>query len=209
MILELKKILHYLKLQKIINRLLLFIFLKSNQYKKQEAQQWWISKSLQDFTTQLNNLNIKLEIIKTESYKHFFEKLILKKNFSIYWNKVYEPNYLKFDIYLSKIFEKKNIHNKIFKGNILNEVWEIKKEDGTPFKVFTPFWRRAEKHYLEKIPSSDKKIIKCKKKISFFKNSFNYNDILPNKSWVNKFEENWHPSEENALKELKNLLKIV
>ena len=68
-----------------------FYLFKSNQYKKQEAQQWWISKSLQDFTTQLNNLNIKLEIIKTESYKHFFEKLILKKNFSIYWNKVYEP----------------------------------------------------------------------------------------------------------------------
>ena len=84
-----------------------FYLFKSNQYKKQEAQQWWISKSLQDFTTQLNNLNIKLEIIKTESYKQFFEKLILKKNFSIYWNKVYEPNYLKFDIYLSKIFEKK------------------------------------------------------------------------------------------------------
>ena len=184
-----------------------FYLFKSNQYKKQEAQQWWISKSLQDFTTQLNNLNIKLEIIKTESYKQFFEKLILKKNFSIYWNKVYEPNYLKFDIYLSKIFEKKNIHNKIFKGNILNEVWEIKKEDGTPFKVFTPFWRRAEKYYLEKIPSSDKKIIKCKKKISFFKNSLNYNDILPNKSWVNKFEENWHPSEENALKELKKFIE--
>ncbi len=56
-----------------------FYLFKSNQYKKQEAQQWWISKSLQDFTTQLNNLNIKLEIIKTESYKQFFEKLILKK----------------------------------------------------------------------------------------------------------------------------------
>ena len=54
---------------------------------------------------------------------------------------------LKFDKYLSKILKKK-YNFKIFKGNILNEIDEIKKNDGTPFKVFTPFWRNAEKYYI-------------------------------------------------------------
>ena len=43
-----------------------------------------------------------------------------------------------------------------------------KKSDGSPFKVFTPFWRAAEKYYIEKIPSKEKIIKKCKKKINYF-----------------------------------------
>ena len=37
--------------------------------------------------------------------------------------------------------------------------------------MFTPFWRNAEKYYIEKIPSMEKKINKCKKKIDYFKNT--------------------------------------
>ena len=93
------------------------------------------------------------------------DKLIKKTDFKIYWNKVYEPDYLKFDEYLSENFKNKNIPFKRFKGNSLNEIEEVTKSDGNPFKVFTPFWRNAEKYYLEKIPSKDKTIKKCKSKI--------------------------------------------
>ena len=96
-----------------------------------------------------------MEIIKVESYKKFLI-IFSKKNFSIYWNKTYEPNYLKFDEYLFNNFKKNGIEFNIFKGNILNEINEIKKGDGTPFKVFTPYWRNAEKFYLEKIPQKKK-----------------------------------------------------
>ena len=75
------------------------------------------------------------------------------------------------------------------KGNLLNEINEVKKGDGTPFKVFTPFWRHAEKFYLEKVPSKDKKIQKCKNKINFFKNTFNPEKILPKKEWFKKFNK--------------------
>ena len=127
-----------------------FFLYKEKKFQKQEAQQWWISKSLNEFKNNLIKYNIKLEVIKTDSYKNFFEKLLIKENFSIYWNKTYEPKYLEFDRYLTKNFQSKNIKFKIFKGNILNEYIEVKKKDGTPFKVFTPYWRNAEKLYLEK-----------------------------------------------------------
>ena len=50
----------------------------------------------------LNDFNINLEIIKTDSFKVFFDKLFIKKDLALYWNKVYEPDYLKFDEYLLK-----------------------------------------------------------------------------------------------------------
>ena len=41
-----------------------------------------------------------------------------------------------------------------------------------PFKVFTPFWRTAERYYIDKIPPKftpfRKKIKKCKKKGELF-----------------------------------------
>ena len=183
-----------------------FYLFKKKKFENQEAQKWWVSKSLTAFKKKLSSLNINLEVIETDNYEAFFEKLFLKKNFSIYWNKTYEPNYLKFDKFLEKNFKEKGISFNISKGNILNEIGEIKKNDGTPFKVFTPFWRTAEKYYLDKIPSKDKKILKCKKKINFFKNSISENKIFPKNKWFKKFETYWAPNEENALKELKNFI---
>ena len=88
------------------------------------------------------------KITKLKKKKKLLDNLLKKENFAIYWNKVYEPNYLKFDDYLKKSFKTKNISYHIFKGNILNEPGEVKKDDGTPFKVFTPFWRKVHEMYF-------------------------------------------------------------
>ena len=164
-------------------------------------------KSLDEFKIKLNSYNINLEIIETESYNLFFKKLFNKRDFSIYWNKTYEPKYLAFDNFLSKNFQAKGINFKIFKGNILNEFEDVKKDDGNPFKVFTPFWRKAEKIYLERIPSPEKKVLKCKKKVSYFKKTVQADKFYPNGEWYEKFETLWLPSEENAYKELKNFIQ--
>ena len=168
-----------------------FYLYKKHKFLKQEAQSWWVGKSLEDFKKRLDKINIKLEIIETSSYKSFFEKLFKKKDICIYWNKTYEPDYLKFDKYLSINFKINQIHFQIFKGNILNEIEEVKKADGTPFKVFTPYWRNAEKFYIEKVPSIQKNISKCKKKLSFFKKTMNLGEIFPKNRWSKKFEKYW------------------
>ena len=125
------------------NEVVVFYLYKKHTYSSQEAQKWWLTKSLISFKKNLSNLNINLEIIETDSFKVFFEKLLTKNDFSIYWNRVYEPDYLKFDDYIQKVLKSKNIYFKICKGNVLNEIDEINKSEGTPFKVFTPFCRNA------------------------------------------------------------------
>ena len=189
------------------DQVVVFYLYKKLSYKNQEAQKWWLSKSLINFQKDLNKLNISLEIIDTASFKDFFEKLLKKVDFSIYWNKVYEPDYLKFDKYLIENLKINNIQFKICKGNALNEAHEIKKSDGTPFKVFTPFWRTAEKYYIEKIPQKEKKIQKCLKKKDYFKNCIDSKSILPKKNWFKNFELSWSPGEESALKVLRNFIK--
>ena len=189
------------------DQVVVFYLYKKSKYNNQEAQKWWLSKSLDNFQKKLNEFNIKIEIIETDSYKVFFDKLLKNKDVSIYWNKVYEPDYLKFDKYLIKNLITNNISYKICKGNVLNEIDEVKKSDGTPFKVFTPFWRNAERYYIEKIPPKEKKIKKCLKKSNYFHNCTEPKKILPKNQWFKNFERIWSPSEESALKELQTFIK--
>ena len=203
---RLKKNLALVEATKNHDHVVAFYLFKKKKFENQAAQRWWVGKSLECLRKRLENYNINLEIIEVDTYKKFFENLFYKKNFSIYWNRVYEPNYLKFDEYLSKEFKVSKVNFKICKGNILNEFHEIKKNDGTPFKVFTPYWRTAEKFYLEKVPSKERKISKCIKKIKFFEKTISENEIYTKKKWFKKFEKYWRPDEEEALKELKNFI---
>jgi len=183
------------------------IYIFNNEYfdGKREAQKWWISKSLESLDNDLNKLNINLEIVISDELK-FFSK-IKDKNISIYWNKVYEPNQLEIDKKIINDLEKKNIKYKLFKGNILNEYQSITKKDGTPFKVFSPFWRHAEQIYLDRVPKKNLNLRKMKKKVDFIGSNIKPNDLLPKKNWYKKFENYWNVSEKESHTQLKEFIK--
>ena len=79
----------------------IYIF-KKNLFKNREAQGWWICKSLENYKSDLKKFNINLQILPANDYTSVFNSLFKKNNFSIYWNKIYEPDYLKFDEKVSK-----------------------------------------------------------------------------------------------------------
>ena len=180
---------------------------KKKEFYNRSAQRWWLFQSLKIFENKLDQFNISLEVIESESYKEIFEKILKKENFSIYWNKVYEPKFLSFDKKISSSLKFKNINFKIFKGNLLNESDEIKKNDNTPFKVFTPFWRTAEKFYLDKEFQKSEKIKPKDKKIKFINQSIKLETILSEEKWPKKFENFWKPSEDEAIKNIKKFIK--
>ena len=183
----------------------IYIFNKEFFDNKREAQKWWISKSLESFGKNLNIYNINLEIIISKEVD-FFSKL-KGKNINLYWNKVYEPQHLNLDRKIIEMLNKNKIHYKLFKGNVLNEYQSITKKDGTPFKVFSPFWRHAEQIYLDKVPSDSSKIQKVKSKKNIFNSKNTFVDILPNKNWYKKFDNYWNVSEEESHVQLKKFLK--
>ena len=183
------------------------IYLYNKEYfdNKREAQKWWISKSLESLGSELEKFNINLEIIFSEELKFFSD--IKDKNIFVYWNKVYEPLQLDLDEKIIKVLNNKNIGYKNFKGNILNEFQTITKKDGTPFKVFSPFWRHAEQVYLDSIKPKEKKIRKLKKRIKIFNTDVAPKNILPKKNWYLKFENYWKVSEKESHDQLRKFLE--
>ena len=68
------------------DEVVVFYLYKKSTYRNREAQKWWLSQSLLNFKKKLISLNINLEIIETDSFKFFFDELLIKRNISIYWN---------------------------------------------------------------------------------------------------------------------------
>lgn len=184
----------------------LYIYNNKNFDKKREAQKWWLSKSLEAFEIDLKKFNISLEIIEGDEIE-ILSKIKKNDDVTIYWSKVYEPDIIAKGKKIRDIFIKNQINYKYFKGNILNEFQDITKNDGTPFKVFTPFWKNAELKYLNQVPSKISQIKKLDKSFTFFKNTIEAKEILPNKNWFKKFEKYWRPSEIEAKIKLDELIK--
>ena len=188
------------------NVVALYIYNNVEFDNKREAQKWWLFKSLESIKTELSKFKINLEILKGDELD-IFSKLKKKDDVCIYWNKIYEPDVISKGKKIRDLFIKNEIEYKYFKGNILNEFQEVTKNDGTPFKVFTPFWRTAEQIYLNQPPSKNYIVKKKTKAINFFKNSIDLKNILPNKKWYEKFDKYWKVSENDSQKILKDLLE--
>ncbi len=188
------------------NVIALYIYNNNDFDNKREAQKWWVYKSLETLKKELSDYKVNLEIVKGDELE-IFSKFNKKDKLSVYWNKIYEPDVITKGKKIRDLFIKNEINYKYFKGNILNEFQEITKNDGTPFKVFTPFWRNAEQVYLNQPPGKNYIVKKKIKKITIFKKCIEPTDILPKKNWYKKFEKYWKVSENDSKKILKNLIE--
>ena len=80
--------------------------------------------------------------------KAVFESLLKKyKIKSVYTNRDYEPYALKRDRSIKSFLEKKNVTYKSFKDQVIFEKDEVVKDDGNPYKVYTPYSRK----WIEKL----------------------------------------------------------
>ena len=82
-----------------------------------------------------------------------FEDLLSKYNIqSVFANSDYEPSSIVRDKSIADLLASKNIPFQLYKDHVIFEKSEIMKDDGTPFKVFTPYsraWKR--KFYQDNI----------------------------------------------------------
>ena len=62
---------------------------------------------------------------------------------AVYYNRCYEPWRVKRDIQIKQSLKSRGVGVYSYNGSLLWEPWDISKPDGTPYKVFTPFYRRG------------------------------------------------------------------
>jgi len=179
--------------------------INSKEHKMGQASKIWLHHSLKKLNKQMNNNllisrgnpeNILLEICKLEKIKNVF------------WNRVYEPWAISRDKKIKENFNKENIEVVSLNGSLLWEPWDVLKSDGTPYRVFTPFYRRGCLNAKE-----PRRPIKAPTNINYFPIKYFKSltiddlDLLPNHNWKDKITNSWNVGEEAALLRLDNFIE--
>ena len=104
------------------------------------ASRFWLHHSLKNLNGNLNN---NLSLYQGDHLKTLIDIIDRNNITAVYWNRCYEPWRIKRDTEIKSALEAKEISVFTYNGSLLWEPWTIKKDDGTPYKVFTPFYRKG------------------------------------------------------------------
>ena len=168
------------------------------------ASRWWLYHSLHSLNSSLNGT---LSVYKGNPIDILNKLIDLYDVKKVTWNRCYEPWRISRDSLIKNKLLEKGVNVESFNGSLLWEPWKIVKNDGTPYKVFTPFYKKGclgfspPRQPLSKI----KKIVFVKEK----KHSLNIDDLclLPNIPWDKKLAMNWTIGETGAQIRLQEFLK--
>ena len=117
-----------------------------------KASRWWLNESLQSLNKSMNGT---LLVFRGDPLK-IIENLINEHNISnIFWNRCYEPWQELRDKAIKSKIQKTGVKARSFNGSLLHEPWEVAKSDGSPYKVFTPFYKQFRLRGAPKEASND------------------------------------------------------
>ncbi|NKB63199.1 MAG: deoxyribodipyrimidine photo-lyase [Gammaproteobacteria bacterium] len=172
------------------------------------ASRWWLHHGLVSFAEDLKAHGGALVIRQGESLKTLIDLYNETRADAVYWNRLYEPAVIKRDKFIKRELGKNGIVAKSFNGALLYEPWDIEKEGGGPYKIYTPFSRR---YFQLPLPGIEHR---KPASLTFVKPSPAHLipeqlNLLPEKNWHNEFGNHWQPGEAGANEKLKQFLDEV
>lgn len=174
------------------------IYILDNEYDMGEASRVWLHHSLVELNASLCG-TLRLFTGKTINT---IRKIIAENHIrAIYWNRCYEPQRIVCDKAIKAELIKKGTEVYDYNSSLLQEPWTILKQDNLPYKVFTPFYKKA---YSENF--TPRKPIPSPPKLRLVKNirdqSIDHLKLLPSLSWGKRIMSNWRTGEKEAKKKL-------
>lgn len=114
--------------------------INADTWKMGGASRVWLHHSL----TALNKeLQERLCLLKGRGEDELIRLIEQTGARQIFWNRCYEPWRIKRDTQIKQQLTERGLTVESSNGSLLWEPWQIKKQDGTPYKVFTPFYRKG------------------------------------------------------------------
>ena len=182
----------------------LWVAEEESPWKPGGATQWWLHHALADLDHQLREKGSKLILRSAADSLSGLQKLIKETGAqAVCWNRRYEPGIVARDTKIKAILKDQGIEAKSFGSSLLFHPSEISNKAGSPFKVFTPFWKHLIKFELPNKKQTDLSHLSSPEKWpnSEALESF---DLLPNIKWDTGIQNFWNPTREGALIRLKD-----
>lgn len=115
------------------------------------ASRYWLHHSLKSLEASFEKAGSRLIVRRGNSLEELESVARSVNAGALFWNRRYEPAITERDETIKRTFQERGLEVKSFNGSLLVEPWEVTTKQGSPYKVFTPFWKAC----LEQIDPAD------------------------------------------------------
>ena len=168
------------------------------------ASRVWLHYALQSLN---NSLSEKLSIYHGDP-REILPKLCQHYDVqSVFWNRCYEPWRMHRDQDIKKHLVSKGIRVESHNASLLWEPWQVKKLDNTPYRVFTPFYKKGCLGLpAPRLPYTAVTDLNCIQSDDSLK--LDALGLLPEKNWYQNLVSHWQISESGAQQCWSNFLEV-
>ncbi len=107
------------------------------------ATKWWLHHSLEALEYRIQRLGARLVLRRGAAHGILREVLRESDASHLFWNRRYGLSERTLDAEIKSYANASGVAASSFAANLLHEPWTIRTGSGTPYTVFTPFWRNA------------------------------------------------------------------
>jgi deoxyribodipyrimidine photo-lyase len=170
------------------------------------ATKWWLHQSLCSLRNNLEKKGARL-VIRRGPAVFALRKLIKETGASaVHWNRRYEPTLQDRDAKIEKVLTAEGILVRTSNSALLFEPWEIATKQGTPFRVFTPFWKACQTSNSPPEPLPEPKALVPP---DAWPQSLDIENLglEPTADWTGGLRKAWQPGEGGAWERLKSFVE--
>jgi deoxyribodipyrimidine photo-lyase len=167
------------------------------------ASDWWLHHSLLALKESLQQCGSDLLVFRGDSEAILAELLQHARADTLAWNHCYEPGYLQRDAHILQTFTQRGYKVSCHHAALLRDPAAGLKKDGTPYRMFTPFWKTLHKLGPARqttpapagLPAPDAGVLPASLPVEAL-------ELLPAVNWYRAFSRHWKPGEAGARRAL-------
>ena len=170
------------------------------------AARWWLHESLQQLDTSLQQRGSRLLLQRGPAVDTLLRIAKATGATQIYWNRRYEPAAMRVEQALTKAVEAPQIIGHGFHSSRLAEPGAVRSASGTPYQVFTPYWRAFLQQMRVAAPEASPAVLSPP---ALWPDSLTLADfgLLPRTPWHQSLAAHWQPGESAARATLKEFVE--
>ena len=116
---------------------------EDGQWRAGAASDWWLHQSLAALGTAVATRGGALCLRRGPSLDELLRLVRETGATQVYWNRLYEPEAQKRDARVKATLRDAGVMVESFNSALLFEPWQLATSQGSPYRVFTPFWKEC------------------------------------------------------------------
>lgn len=160
------------------------------------ASRWWLHHSLAALDTRLHVHHAQLHLRQGETLASLRQLISSSGASAVYWNRLYEPAAIARDTHIKHALREQGIEVHSCNAALWSEPWQISTQQGEPYRVFTPYWRKLRQQLSVVEPLAEPALPGWRELAGGV--PLSALGLLPRIGWDSGFDESWQPGERGA-----------